>query len=68
MRVISWNVQGVKKQILKEVINLPTQTHKPDKFRLLETMVDEHNTNYITSKLELNYFDYTLLVNHCADV
>jgi len=38
------DVQGAKKQLLKEKISLLKQTHKPDMLILLETMTNEHNT------------------------
>jgi len=41
MKIISWNVQGAKKDQVLQEVKLLSQTHKPDMVFLLETMVNE---------------------------
>jgi len=64
MRIISWNVQGVKKsQVIQEILFLK-RTHKPNMLFILETMVNKKNILDIVPKMGLEHFDYVETVNH----
>ena len=56
MKIISWNVQGAKKRLLKAEISLLIRSHKPYMLILLETMTNERNSKQIISKLGYESF------------
>ena len=64
MRIISWNVQRIKKaQVLQEIFFLK-RTHKPQIMFLLETLVNKMNILDILPKMGFEHFDYVEPVNH----
>jgi len=68
MKVVCWNVQGVKKtQVLQEVKFL-TRTHKPNLFFLLETMINESNIQRILPLMGFEHFDFISPINHFGGV
>ena len=64
MRIISWNVQGVKKAQVLQEIQFLKRTHKPQILFLQETLVNERNILDILPKLGFDHFDYVEPVNH----
>lgn len=68
MKVVCWNVEGVKKtQVLREVKFL-TRTHKLDMFFLLETMVNKSNIQRILPLMGFEHFDFVSPVNHSGGI
>jgi len=64
MRIISWNIQGVKKsQVLQEIMFLK-RTHKPHIIFLLEALVNKNNILDILPKMGFEHLDYVDPVNH----
>lgn len=53
MKVIAWNVQGVKKMQIQEEMRYIICAHRPDILFLTETMVSETTTRRLISKFGL---------------
>ena len=68
MKIISWNVQGTKKNQVLQEIKLLSSTHKPDMIFLLETLVNEKNISKILPTMGYDHFDYTLPSNHSGGI
>jgi len=64
MRIISWNVQGVKKAQVQQEVQFLKRTHKPQILFLQETLVNERNILAILPKLGFEHFDYVAPINH----
>jgi len=64
MRIVSWNVQGVKKSEVLQKILFLKHTHKPNMLFILETMVNKKNIMDILPKMRFEHFDYVEPVNH----
>jgi len=68
MRIISWNVRGVKKsQVLQEILYLKRK-HKPNIVFLLETMVNNRNIMNFLPKPGFDHFDHVDPVNHSGEL
>jgi len=60
MRIISWNIQGLKKPQAAQEVKLLKRKYDPDVLFLLETMVNETNLLRIMPTLGFDHFDYVL--------
>jgi len=68
MKIVSWNVQGIKKpQQLWKLLFL-ISTYKPDIIYILETMVSEEHITKIIPKIRFDHFDYVPLINHSGEI
>jgi len=47
MKILAWNVQGAKKQQIREEIRYLQKLQQPDLISLIETMASEDTTNRI---------------------
>jgi len=66
MRIISWNIQGIKEaQALQEVCFLK-KTYKPHIFFISETLVTKENISAILPKTGFDHFDYVESANHSS--
>jgi len=64
MRIISWNIQGIKKaQALQEICFLK-KTYKPHIFFISEPLVIKANILAILPKVGFDHFDYVEPANH----
>jgi len=64
MRIISWNVRGLKKpQVLQEIAFLK-RTHKPHIIFLLETLVNRQNILQILPKVGFDHYDFVDPIDH----
>ena len=68
MKILAWNVQGAKKQLLREEIRHLKKFHQPDLIFLIETMASEETTHRILPHLGFDCYDYTLPVNHSGGI
>ena len=68
MKIISWNVQGLKGVQVMQEIKILNRIHKPNMLFLLETMVNEINLLRILSNLGFRHFDYVLPHNHSGGI
>ena len=68
MKIISWNVQGLKGvQVLQEITFL-LRVHKRNMLFLIETLVNESNLLRILPNLGFAHFDYILPLNHSGGI
>ena len=68
MKIISWNIQGLKKtQALQEILFLQ-RLHKPDIMFILETLVNSANIERILPKTRFQHFDYVDPVNYSGGI
>ena len=68
MKVVIWNVQGSKKAQLQLKVGFINRTIKRDILFLIETMVNEHNSERIIRTLGFHNFDYILPHNHVGRI
>ena len=68
MKILAWNVQGAKKQQIREEIRYLQKSQQPDLIFLIETMASEDTTNRILPQLGFDHYDYTLPVNHTGGI
>ena len=68
MKILSWNVQGVKKELFSEEIRFIQKSHQPDLVFLLETMVSEANTKRIIPRLGFHFYDFVNPINHSGGI
>ena len=68
MKILAWNVQGAKKQQIREEIRYLQKSQQPDLIFLIETMASEDATNRILPQLGFDHYDYTLPVNHSGGI
>jgi len=64
MKIISWNVQGLKGVQVMQEITFLLRIHKPNMLFLIETLVNESNLLRFLPKLGFAHFDYILPLNH----
>ena len=64
MKVLAWNVEGVKKQQIHEEIYFIVCSHKPDTMFLTETMIADNTIKRLISQFAFEYYDYVNPVNH----
>lgn len=64
MKVICWNVQGVKKIQGVQEVKFLAIIHKPDMLFLLETMINESNIRMILPLMGFEHFDFVSPVNY----
>jgi len=68
MKILAWNVQGAKKQLIGEEIRYLQKFQQPDLIFLIETMASEETTHRILPHLGFDCYDYTLPVNHSGGI
>jgi len=68
MKILAWNVQGAKKQQVREEIRYLQKSQQPDLIFLIETMASEETANCILPQLGFDHYDYTLPVNHSGGI
>ena len=68
MKILTWNVQGAKKEHFLEEIRLIQKTHQPDLMFLLETMVSKANTKRLISRFGFQCYDYVNPINHSGGI
>ena len=68
MKILAWNVQGAKKQQLREEVRYLQKFQQPDLVFLLETMASAITAKQILPQLGFDYFDYSLPVNHSGGI
>jgi len=68
MKVLSWNIQGIKKPQALQELNFLKQTHKPDILFILETLVTDTHLVHILPKLGFDYYEFVSLVNHAEGI
>ena len=68
MKIISWNVQGLKKPQVVQEIFLLKRKFNPDILFLLETLVNEKNLLRILPTLGFDFFDYVLPSDHSGGI
>jgi len=68
MKVVCWNVQGVKKTQVVQEVKFPAKTHKPDILFLLKTMVNESNVRRILPLMGFDHSDFVSPVNHSGGI
>jgi len=68
MKILAWNVQGAKRQQIREEIRYLQKSLQPDLIFLIETMASEETTNRILPQLGFDHYDYTLPVNHSGSI
>jgi len=68
MKIIVWNVQGAKKAQLRPEIGFINRTIDHDILILIETMVNEQNTQRIIRTLGCRHFDFVLPHNHTGGI
>jgi len=66
MKIICWNVQGVKKMQVIQEVKFLIRTQKADMLFLLETMVNESNIKKILPLMDFSHYDYVSPVNQVA--
>jgi len=64
MKIIAWNVQGVKKPQICEEVRYIIHFHRPDMLFLTETMVVESTTLRLISHLGFDHYDFINPANH----
>ena len=64
MRIISWDIQCLKKSQVSQEIKILIWNYNPNLLFLLENMVNEKNTLRILQTLGFDHFDYVLPSNH----
>jgi len=67
MKIISWNIQGLKKKALQEILFLQ-RLHKLDIMFILETLVNSANIERILPKIGFQQVDYVDPVNHFGGI
>jgi len=68
MKILSWNVQGVKKELFSEELRFIQKSLQPDLVFLLETMVSEANTKRIIPHLGFPCYDFVNPINHSGGI
>ena len=68
MKVVCWNVHGVKKTQVVQELKYLARTHKPDMLFLLETMVNESNIRRILPLMRFDHFDFVSPVNYSGGI
>jgi len=68
MKVLSWNIQGIKKPQALQELKILKQTHKPDILFILKTLVTCSHLLRILPKLGFEYYEFVSTVNHDGGV
>ena len=68
MKILAWNVQGAKKQQIREEICYLRKTQQPDLIFLLETMASAETAHRLLPQLGFDNYDFTLPVNHSGGI
>ena len=68
MKIVAWNVQGAKKQQIREEICYLRKYQQPDLIFLLETMASAETATRLLPQLGFDHYDYTLPVNHSGGI
>jgi len=68
MKIVSWNIQGLKKPQVVQEIKLLKRKFNPDILFLLETLVNEKNLLRILPNLGFDFFDYVLPSSHSGGI
>jgi len=68
MKVLAWNVQGAKKQQLREEVRYLQKVQQPDLVFLIETMSSDITAKQMLPQFGFDYFDYSLPVNHSGGI
>ena len=63
MKVICYNIPGLKKQEALFEVKILIRSHQPDLIFLLETLVNESNIGKILPQLGFNHYDFASAVN-----
>ena len=68
MKVLSWNIQGIKKPQALQELSFLKQTHKSDILFILETLVTDTHLLRILPKLGFDYYKFVSPVNHVGGI
>ena len=68
MKILAWNVQGAKKQQIREEIRYLQKSQQPNLVFLIETMTLEETAKLILSQLGFDHYDYTLPVSRSGGI
>ena len=68
MKIVAWNVQGAKKQQIREELCYLRKHQQPDLIFLLETMASAETATRLLPQLGFDHYDYTLPVKHSGGI
>ena len=68
MKVLSWNIQGIKKPQALQELRLLKQTHKPDILFIVETLVTDSHLLRVLPKLGFDYYDFISPINRAGGI
>jgi len=68
MKVLSWNIQGIKKPQALQELRLLKQTHKQDILFIVETLVTDSHLLRVLPKLGFDYYDFISPINRAGGI
>ena len=68
MKIVSWNVQGIKKPLVVQELIFLIRTHKSDIICILEKMVNEKHIEKILPRIGFDHYDYVPPINHSGGI
>lgn len=68
MKIISWNLRGAKKVQVLEELKILKCNFQPNILFLLEIMTNKKNTCLAIQKMDFDYYDFILPVNHSGGI
>ena len=68
MKIICWNIQGIKKQLVVSELKFILRKHSLDLIFQLETIVNETNLQTILPQFWYDHYDFILPINHSREL
>jgi len=68
MKVVCWNIQGIKKRQAISELKFLIKKHLPDLVFILETMVNTTNIQKILPQLGFDHYDFVPPLNHSGGI
>jgi len=68
MKVVCWNIQGIKKRQAISELKFFIKKHSPDLVFILETMANATNIQKIIPQLGFEHYDFVPPLNHSGGI